>query len=277
MQSNSPFELLPVLTEFFHVSSLPEGVPCSTLPHQRNPSHNPYTGSIRLKSYAARSLLPALLSPAAARKRQGVVEVLDAFPESRFVLVGDTGEQDMELYAELARERPNQIVGVFVRDVTTEAGQEPGLVQSGRGQAQGPENGILNAQYGAPVVDKEPLPLSSMPSRDSLSSMASSTSSASGSTNPAYHPPPFPPTSSSSRSQVTPTASTPRFPGALPRRKSSAGMTPEERRLYEFQTRIGRAQAEIPKHTAFRVFREPEECVEVEGILDRLLGSNGKR
>ncbi|KIJ46252.1 hypothetical protein M422DRAFT_250298 [Sphaerobolus stellatus SS14] len=72
-QSNSPFELLPVLNKIFHVSTLPEGVCFKEMYQTRFP------GSIRLKSYAARPLLPALLSPPTARKREGVVEVLNAF------------------------------------------------------------------------------------------------------------------------------------------------------------------------------------------------------
>lgn len=57
-------------------------------------------GSIKLKSYAGRSIFNGLLSAPATRKRAGVVDVLDAFTESRFFLIGDTGEQDLELYAE---------------------------------------------------------------------------------------------------------------------------------------------------------------------------------
>ncbi|KAG6876250.1 hypothetical protein C0992_000354 [Termitomyces sp. T32_za158] len=98
--SNGPFELLPIVNEFFQISQLPPG-------------------SIRLKSYAGRSIFHGLLTAPATRKRAGVVDVLDSFPESRFILIGDTGEQDMELYAELARERPCQILAVFLRDVET--------------------------------------------------------------------------------------------------------------------------------------------------------------
>jgi phosphatidate phosphatase APP1 len=58
------------------------------------------TGSIKLKSYAGRSLLTGLLSTPAARKRAGVVDILDAFLDSKFILIGDSGEQDLELYAE---------------------------------------------------------------------------------------------------------------------------------------------------------------------------------
>lgn len=80
-QSNGPFELLPVLGDFLAIAHLPPG-------------------SMKLRSYAGRSLFSGLLSAPATRKRANVQDVLDAFPHSRFILIGDTGEQDMELYAE---------------------------------------------------------------------------------------------------------------------------------------------------------------------------------
>lgn len=73
-------------------------------------------GSVKLKSYAGRSLFNGLLSAPAERKRAGILDVLESFPDSRFFLVGDTGEQDLELYAQLARERPSQILAIFIRD-----------------------------------------------------------------------------------------------------------------------------------------------------------------
>ncbi|KAF8586371.1 hypothetical protein K439DRAFT_1387305 [Ramaria rubella] len=235
--SNSPYELLPVLTEFFHVSSLPQG-------------------SIKLKSYAARSLLPALLSPPAARKRQGVIEVLDNFPKSRFILVGDTGEQDMELYAELARERPNQVVGVFVRDVTTEPGYR--FCDGRPAYGSGGGSGSLGALSEGHLVNKEPAPIASMPSMDSLRTESSTWNMQAS------------PYSYSSFSAMA-SSSTSRLPGMLLQRNSSGGMTTEERRKYELELRIERARAEIPTHTAFRVFREPDECLEMRNILERLL------
>ena len=96
-QSNGPFELLPVVNEFFQLARLPPG-------------------SIRLRSYGGRSLFNGLLSAPAMRKRAGVLDVLNHFPDARFFLVGDSGEQDLELYAEVARARPDQVLAIFVRD-----------------------------------------------------------------------------------------------------------------------------------------------------------------
>jgi len=46
-------------------------------------------------------------------------ELLKDFPQRNFILIGDTGEMDPEIYTTIAREHPNQIVRIFIRDVTT--------------------------------------------------------------------------------------------------------------------------------------------------------------
>ena len=61
-------------------------------------------------------MLNGILSAPAERKRQGIADVLESFPDSRFLLIGDSGEQDMELYASFARERPEQVLAIFIRD-----------------------------------------------------------------------------------------------------------------------------------------------------------------
>ncbi|KAH6916366.1 hypothetical protein BKA70DRAFT_1093056 [Coprinopsis sp. MPI-PUGE-AT-0042] len=98
--SNGPYEMITILHEYFALSQLPPG-------------------SVKLKSFARRSLFNGLLTGAAGRKRAGVEEILDAFPNSRFFLIGDSGEQDLELYADLARQRPSSVLGIFIRDVST--------------------------------------------------------------------------------------------------------------------------------------------------------------
>jgi phosphatidate phosphatase APP1 len=53
--------------------------------------------------------------------KPGVIEpLLKMFPQRTFVLVGDSGERDPEIYAALAREHPQQISHIFIRNVTGE-------------------------------------------------------------------------------------------------------------------------------------------------------------
>lgn len=51
-----------------------------------------------------------------------IVEILDRYPDRQFVLVGDSGEQDPEVYAGLMRQRPEQVLCIFIRNVTAESG-----------------------------------------------------------------------------------------------------------------------------------------------------------
>jgi len=67
--------------------------------------------AIRLKDRSALTLFTsqANYKPAVLRK------ILTDFPERQFVLIGDSGEQDPEIFGEMAREHPKQIVRVLVR------------------------------------------------------------------------------------------------------------------------------------------------------------------
>jgi len=98
---NGPFELIPVVIEFFEVSGL--------LPDTIN------VLSAWDRAPAARSSTAS--SAPTTRKRSEILDVLDNFLDSQFTLIGDTGEQDRELYAVIAKERPQQILGALVRDV----------------------------------------------------------------------------------------------------------------------------------------------------------------
>jgi phosphatidate phosphatase APP1 len=45
-------------------------------------------------------------------------ELFAAFPNTKWVLFGDTGEQDPEVYAQMSKERPNNIQAIFIHNVT---------------------------------------------------------------------------------------------------------------------------------------------------------------
>jgi hypothetical protein len=46
--------------------------------------------------------------------------LLKQFPKRRFILIGDSGERDPEIYAALARKFPGQIERIYIRNVTGE-------------------------------------------------------------------------------------------------------------------------------------------------------------
>jgi hypothetical protein len=91
-------------------------------------------GSFHLKEFRWRdeSFLNLFVAPEAYKP--GVIEpLLKRFPGRRFVLVGDSGEKDPEIYGELARNHPRQIWRIFIRDVTGEPADNPRYETAFRG------------------------------------------------------------------------------------------------------------------------------------------------
>lgn len=96
--SNSPWQLYPLLVSFFTRAGLPKG-------------------SFHLKQYSG--MLQGIFEPVAERKKGTLERIMQDFPRRRFILVGDSGEADLELYTEVLLSNPGRILGVFIRDVTT--------------------------------------------------------------------------------------------------------------------------------------------------------------
>jgi phosphatidate phosphatase APP1 len=61
-----------------------------------------------------------LLADPRTTKPPAIRSVMERFPKRKFVLVGDSGERDPEVYGVIGRERPDQIVRIYIRDVTGE-------------------------------------------------------------------------------------------------------------------------------------------------------------
>ena len=101
--SGSPWQLYEPLSEFLREEGYPPG-------------------SFHLKRFRIRdSARKIRKSPQKAYKRGAIEPILAAFPQRKFVLIGDSGEQDPEIYASFLRERPQQIAGVFIRAVREES------------------------------------------------------------------------------------------------------------------------------------------------------------
>ena len=54
----------------------------------------------------------------ASHKAVVIREIFDTYPELPFLLVGDSGQEDPEIYTELVRERPGRIKAVYIRNVS---------------------------------------------------------------------------------------------------------------------------------------------------------------
>ncbi|MCJ1392292.1 hypothetical protein MMC18_005159 [Xylographa bjoerkii] len=112
--SNAPWQLYPVLVSYFALAGLPPG-------------------SFHLKQYTG--MLQGIFEPVAERKKGTLNRIMSDFPERHFILVGDSGEADLELYTDIVLAHPGRVLGVFIRDVTTTPSQ--GFFDSSMGPLSG--------------------------------------------------------------------------------------------------------------------------------------------
>ncbi|KAH6636059.1 hypothetical protein F5144DRAFT_619513 [Chaetomium tenue] len=137
--SNSPWQLYPVLATFLHTAGLPQG-------------------SMHLKHYSG--MLQGIFEPVAERKKGTLEAIIRDFPERKFILVGDSGEADLEVYTELAVANPGRILAVFVRDVTTP--EQTGFfdssysIDSGQRNRQGSSRARPGAQSASDELERRP-------------------------------------------------------------------------------------------------------------------------
>ena len=101
--SASPWQLYPDLEVFRSAHGYPAGIF-----HLRN---------LRLKDQSGVDFLIG----SSDFKPKEIGSLLERFPKRRFILVGDSGEHDPEVYGELARSHPKQVLRVLIRDVTDES------------------------------------------------------------------------------------------------------------------------------------------------------------
>jgi phosphatidate phosphatase APP1 len=98
--SSSPWQLYPALAQFFAESGLPAG-----------------SFHLREIGLGDRSFLDLFDTPADA-KVPTISAIIRRWPLRKFVLVGDSGEQDPEIYARIYREFPGNVLHIFIRNVT---------------------------------------------------------------------------------------------------------------------------------------------------------------
>jgi phosphatidate phosphatase APP1 len=245
--SNGPFELLPVINDFFELAKLP-------------------AGSVRLRSYGTRSLFSGLLSAPAERKRDGLVEVLYSFSTSRFILIGDSGEQDLELYASIAQEYPWQIGCIFIRDVNIYEDGGGGIedptgicVRDGRITAQDLQTkrkGSSGTQV--PRGGRSPRSTSSQLFPPTPAVSRTSSGSSDGTIPTLLYTDPL---SSEPGSDDILQPLPPYMPINRPPNSES------EKQRMNLQIRLWKVCTELQPEIVIRVFREPQECVEAFQII----------
>jgi phosphatidate phosphatase APP1 len=95
--SGGPWNLYELLVEFFALQRIP-------------------MGPLLLRDWGVTSA-DALPTSHVAHKRAAIRRVLDTYPTLPFVLIGDSGQDDPEIYATVIREHPGRIHAAYIRDV----------------------------------------------------------------------------------------------------------------------------------------------------------------
>ncbi len=75
------------------------------------------TWHLQLFRWKDRSIRNVFASPA-VHKRKVLKDIIAASGRRRFILVGDSGQRDPEIYAEITRAFPDRIEHIYIRDVT---------------------------------------------------------------------------------------------------------------------------------------------------------------
>ncbi|THH40305.1 App1 family protein [Neolewinella litorea] len=97
--SNSPWNLYDLLLDFLHLNHLPRG-------------------PILLRDFG----LPAedTVQSFKTHKADMVDKILTTYPDLPFIMLGDSGEADTDIYLEAARNNPERILCIYIRDVQHE-------------------------------------------------------------------------------------------------------------------------------------------------------------
>jgi phosphatidate phosphatase APP1 len=96
--SSSPWNLYDVLAEFLAIREIPEG-------------------PIMLRDWglSSRELLP---TSHGSHKIEAIRSIIDLYPTLPFVLIGDSGQEDPEIYREVVSHYPSRILAIYIRNVT---------------------------------------------------------------------------------------------------------------------------------------------------------------
>jgi hypothetical protein len=104
--SASPWQLYGPISEF--------------LAAERFPTGSVHMKMFRLTDQSALNLLAAQHK----YKPELIAKIIADFPCRRFILVGDNGEQDPEIYGELARRHPDRVKQILIRHVGSTEGMD---------------------------------------------------------------------------------------------------------------------------------------------------------
>lgn len=109
--SSSPWHLYKPLDDFFEANQFPK-----------------FTASLKTIRLKDSSILNLFRSGEKTKPKQ-IQPILDQYPHRRFILIGDSGEQDPEVYEKILLNHPERIIAIYIRSVTDETKSSPRFQQ----------------------------------------------------------------------------------------------------------------------------------------------------
>jgi phosphatidate phosphatase APP1 len=106
--SSSPWNLYTPLLDFLRLQGLP-------------------LGPLLLKDFGHRMLFEPL--DHGAHKLRCIAQLLATYPALPFVLIGDSGEQDPEIYARTVREHPGRVAAIYIRSMDPDPARHAAVQQ----------------------------------------------------------------------------------------------------------------------------------------------------
>jgi phosphatidate phosphatase APP1 len=104
--SSSPWNLYTPLIEYLQVQDIP-------------------LGPLLLKDYGDHSLFA--LRDHHTHKQASIERLFETYPTLPFVLIGDSGEHDPQIYAQIAARHPGRVLAIYIRSLPMRRGASPDL------------------------------------------------------------------------------------------------------------------------------------------------------
>lgn len=98
--SSSPWNLYEILHDFMDLNGIPHG-------------------PMFLQDWGIEEKM-FLMAAHTQHKLAQIQQIVDYYPSMRFVLIGDSGQHDPEIYLEVIRAHPGRVIAAFIRDVTSD-------------------------------------------------------------------------------------------------------------------------------------------------------------
>jgi len=100
--SSSPWNLYDLLVDFLRLNEIP-------------------AGPLQLRDWGL-DRMKFIKEPGHSDKRERALALMDRYADLSFVLIGDSGQEDPEIYAEITRIRPGRVKAIYIRDVDPDMG-----------------------------------------------------------------------------------------------------------------------------------------------------------